>query len=136
MHDPARPKDSAATEPLPPRGEERDGSDATSRFLRLLEEISERLRPVCADWEEAQFQSLVRRIAALEQRWMEREGRLLDGRAAEHGGLDGRRADRRHYDGRHHDGRHHDGRNHDGGNHDGGNHDGQPDGGHLPHNRD
>ena len=64
MHDPKhtnQPDDPQSASP----NAASDGIDASTRTARLMSEIAERLRPVCAGWEEERFQSLVRRIAEL-----------------------------------------------------------------------
>ena len=98
-----------------------------------MSEIAERLGPVCSGWEAKRFEALVRRIAELEMRWLDREGRAMDGRhpiidswqraaspvdgnGREHNG-NGREHDG---NGREHDGRQPEGRSPDGRRRDGG----------------
>jgi hypothetical protein len=42
---------------------------ADSQLALLVAELRERLRPACRDWEEADFEALVQRIARLKVRW-------------------------------------------------------------------
>ena len=105
MHDPARSRDSDQPHSSPSPATD-DGNAVSIRTERLMPEIAERLRPVCADWEEERFQALVRQIAELEGRWLEREGRPQEILPLS---LDGWRRNGSQQDGQHLDGRRHDG---------------------------
>ena len=43
--------------------------DGDPRFVSLVAQVARRLRPSCAEWEEQEFQALVRRIARMKVRW-------------------------------------------------------------------
>lgn len=66
--------------PRPPGAGESPAAEPVSRNtvapldLRRSDvvELAERLRPVCAGWDEARFVALVCRIAELKRRWTER----------------------------------------------------------------
>jgi hypothetical protein len=45
--------------------------DGDPRFTWLVAAIAGRLRPVCAEWDEARFQALVLEIARTKTRWGE-----------------------------------------------------------------
>jgi hypothetical protein len=50
-----------------------DGIGAAGRELvRHVAELRQRLRPVCRDWDESDFEALVRQIAHTKMRWAER----------------------------------------------------------------
>jgi hypothetical protein len=43
--------------------------DGDPRLAPLVARLTERLRPVCADWDETRFQAIVLHIARTELRW-------------------------------------------------------------------
>lgn len=45
--------------------------DGDPRFAQLVARLGERLRPVCAGWDEDRFQALVLRIARMKAQWGE-----------------------------------------------------------------
>ncbi len=63
----------------PPEGQRADGGDgvaygagrADPRVERHVAELRGRLRPVCREWPEAEFDALVQRIARTKVRWNE-----------------------------------------------------------------
>jgi hypothetical protein len=53
--------------------------DGDPRFALLAATLAERLRPVCAGWEDARFQVLVRQIARLKLQWGDAERGVVTG---------------------------------------------------------
>ena len=43
--------------------------DGDPRFALLVAQIAQRLRPVCAGWDEPRFQALVQQIARTKVQW-------------------------------------------------------------------
>jgi hypothetical protein len=43
--------------------------DVDPRYALFVAHLAARLRPVCAGWDEAEFQALVQRIARMKVRW-------------------------------------------------------------------
>ena len=45
--------------------------DADTRYTLFVTRLADRLRPVCSEWDEALFLSVVHRIAQMKMRWGE-----------------------------------------------------------------